>query len=113
MPYQRPIPETKKPGKTTPGLRAVVEAEKMIQIAIMLPVTAIVGWLAGAWLDKRLHQSWIGFAGILLGGVGGLIYVIRLALAAEKTGERTADPSADKPADQQAASRDEGRGKTE
>ncbi|MGB6975322.1 MAG: AtpZ/AtpI family protein [Terracidiphilus sp.] len=91
MPYQRPIPgpipETKKPGKTTPGLQSLVEVEKLMQIAILLPVTALVGGLAGAWLDERLHQSWMGVMGVLLGGVAGLVYVIQLALAAGKTSE--------------------------
>ncbi len=111
MPYQRQIPESKKPGKATPGLQMLVEAEKLIQIAILLPVTALVGWLAGAWLDEKLHQSWIGVAGVLLGGVAGLVYVIQMALAAAKTpdgqnGERAA--SEDK-----SARRGQDRGKTE
>ena len=109
MPYHRPIPETKKPRKTTPGLQAVVEAEKMVQIAILLPVTALVGWLAGAWLDERLHQSWMGVTGILVGGVAGLMYVVRLALAAEKTAERQASGAGPNQAD----SRNEDQGKTE
>ena len=109
MPYHRPIPETKRPGKTTPGLQAVVEAEKMVQIAILLPVTALVGWLVGAWLDEKLHQSWIGVTGVLVGGVAGLIYVIRLALTAEKSAERRTNGTEPKQAD----SRNEDRGKTE
>jgi hypothetical protein len=31
-----------------------------------------------------LHQSWISLAGIVFGGVSGLVYVVRLALTAEK-----------------------------
>ncbi|HUX44084.1 MAG TPA: AtpZ/AtpI family protein [Terracidiphilus sp.] len=108
MPYHRPIPEARRRGKTTPGLHALVEAEKMIQIAILMPVTAVLGWLLGAWLDGKLHQQWIGVAGILIGGVAGLAYVIRLALAAEKKTERE---STEKPAAED--DRNEGRGKTE
>jgi hypothetical protein len=54
----------------------------MMQIAILLPSAAFIGWLIGAWADSRLHQSWIAVAGILFGGVSGLVYVIRLALTA-------------------------------
>jgi hypothetical protein len=31
-----------------------------------------------------LHQSWIGLVGIVFGGISGLVYVIRLALATNK-----------------------------
>jgi F0F1-type ATP synthase assembly protein I len=58
-----------------------VEAEKMMQIAVLLPSSAFVGWLIGAWLDKTLHQSWISLAGILLGGISGLVYVVRLVIS--------------------------------
>jgi len=52
-----------------------------MQIAILLPSAAFIGWLAGAWLDGRLHQSWMGIAGIVFGGISGLVYVIRLVMA--------------------------------
>jgi uncharacterized membrane protein YfcA len=81
MPFNRPIPESKLPAKSAGGLRAYVEAEKLFQIAVLLPSSAFIGWLAGAWLDKRLHQEWIALAGIVFGGVSGLVYVVRLAMA--------------------------------
>lgn len=84
MPFNRPIPDRSSRPDRSEGLGALVEAEKMIQIAILLPSAAFIGWLAGAWLDRRLHQSWIAFVGILFGGISGLIYVVRLALAAER-----------------------------
>jgi hypothetical protein len=59
-----------------------MEAEKMLQIAFLLPAAAFVGWLAGAWADSLLHQSWIGLAGIVFGGVSGLVCVARMAIAA-------------------------------
>ncbi len=34
-----------------------MQAEKLIQIAMMLPSAAFIGWLIGAWADGRLHQS--------------------------------------------------------
>jgi len=80
MPFHRPIPENKQPGKSSFGFGAYVQAEKLMQIAILLPSSAFIGWLAGAWADTRLHQSWIGIAGIVVGGVSGLVYVIRLAM---------------------------------
>ena len=62
------------------GIQTLVQAEKLMQIAILLPSAAFIGWLAGAWADSRLHQHWIGIAGIVVGGISGLVYVIRLAM---------------------------------
>ena len=90
MPYTRPIPDRESRGKPSGLFGAWVEAEKLMQIALVLPSAAFIGWLAGVWLDSRFHQTWIGLAGIVFGGVSGLIYVVRLALAAnrhEETGE--------------------------
>lgn len=56
----------------------------MMQIAVLLPSSAFVGWLIGAWLDKALHQSWITLAGIIFGGFAGLVYVVRLVIEAGK-----------------------------
>jgi ATP synthase protein I len=57
-----------------------MRAEKLMQIAVLLPASACVGWLIGAWADKHFHQTWIGLVGILVGGILGLIYVIRLVM---------------------------------
>jgi ATP synthase protein I len=81
MPFNRPIPESKPRPRFGSGLASLVQAEKMMQIAILLPSSAFIGWLIGAWLDKTLHQSWMSLAGILLGGISGLVYVVRLVIA--------------------------------
>ena len=80
MPFNRPIPEAKPRSKSSTGLSALVEAEKLMQIALLLPSAAFIGWLAGAWADSVLHQSWISLAGIVFGGVSGLVYVVRLVM---------------------------------
>jgi hypothetical protein len=84
MPFNRPIPESTQQPKTSRGITAWVEAEKLMQIALLLPSAAFVGWLAGALADKWLHQSWIGIAGCVFGGISGLVYVVRLAITTEK-----------------------------
>jgi len=81
MPFNRPIPDAKPRSKTSAGIEGLVQAEKLMQIALLLPSSAFIGWLAGAWLDSRYHQSWIGIAGCVFGGISGLVYVVRLALA--------------------------------
>ena len=72
-PKQRPAPSG--------FLGAWVQAEKYIQIALVLPSAAFIGWLAGAWLDGVFHQAWITTAGIVLGIVAGLVGAIQLAMA--------------------------------
>lgn len=80
MPYNNPIPDDRKPKRDSGGLATLVQAERLMQIAILLPSAAFIGWLIGAWLDKKLGQSWIGIAGIVFGGISGLVYVIRLVM---------------------------------
>ena len=82
MPYNRPIPDRKPHKKVSSGIGALIEAEKAMQMALLLPSAVVIGWLGGAWLDTRLHQSWIALAGIILGSVSGLAGIIRIALAA-------------------------------
>jgi len=93
MAFIRPNPNDKPRSVASSGVSALVEAEKMMQIALLLPCAAFIGWLLGAWIGGRLHQSWMGLAGIVFGGISGLVYVVRLAIAAagqdpkEKTGK--------------------------
>jgi len=82
MPFNRPIPDSKPPRKISGVIDAWVQAEKLMQIAILLPSSAFIGWLFGAWLDKVLHQSWMALAGVVFGGISGLVYVVRLAISA-------------------------------
>jgi F0F1-type ATP synthase assembly protein I len=81
MPFNRPIPDREPQPKNSGGIATLVQAEKLMQIAILLPSAAFIGWLAGAFLDSKLHQSWIGLAGIVFGGISGLVYVVRLVMA--------------------------------
>ncbi|MGB7548203.1 MAG: AtpZ/AtpI family protein [Terracidiphilus sp.] len=85
MPFNRPIPDSKPRSKASTGLQGLVQAEKMMQIAFVLPSAAFIGWLGGSWADNHFHQSWIALAGFAFGSVAGLVHVIRLALAAEKS----------------------------
>ena len=82
MPFNAPIPDPRPRRKNPSALSSLVEAEKMMQIAVLLPVSAFIGWLIGAWLDKTFHQTWISLVGIIFGGFGGLVYVVRLVISA-------------------------------
>lgn len=81
MPYHRPIPDPAPHRKASSGLDTLVQAEKLMQIAILLPSAAFVGWLLGAWADRALHQTWISLAGMVFGGISGLVYVVRLVMS--------------------------------
>ena len=81
MAFNRPIPDPAPPRKTSSGVETLVQAEKLMQIAILLPSAAFIGWLLGAWADRAWHQSWLGIAGIVFGGISGLVYVVRLVIA--------------------------------
>jgi F0F1-type ATP synthase assembly protein I len=95
VPYHNPIPERKQrgeaevnpaPDKSNDGLSgggligAWIQAEKMIQIALVLPCAAFIGWLPGVWLDRHFHQTWMAMAGVVFGIVAGLVTAIRMAV---------------------------------
>ena len=60
---------------------AWIQAEKMIQIALVMPCAAFIGWVIGAGLDRWLHQTWISMSGIVLGIIAGLVGAIEMAIA--------------------------------
>lgn len=92
MPFHRPLPDSDSRSKMSSGVSAIVEAEKLLQLALMLPCAAVVGWLIGAWADKHFHQEWISIVGLIFGAISGLIYVIRMALNAERDTRMAKDP---------------------
>lgn len=82
MAFNKPIPDSDdRKRKLSSGIDTLVQAEKLMQIAILLPSAAFIGWLAGAWADKHFHQTWFSIVGIAFGGISGLVYVVRLVLA--------------------------------
>jgi ATP synthase protein I len=99
VPYHNPIPDKKEDssGSGMSGmLGAWVQAEKIVQIVLLLPSAAFIGWLAGYLLDRWLHQSWIAMAGIIFGIVAGLVGAVRMAMifgkassAADQNGDRS------------------------
>ena len=95
MPYHNPIPERRPRGKAAVGIQSLVQAEKLLQVAFVLPSAMVIGWLAGAWADAKLHQTWLTLVGVIFGCTSGLFYVVRMALDAEKGSAR--DEAKEKP----------------
>ena len=83
MPFHSPIPDSKPPGpKRTPGLNSYVQAERLMQIAFVLPCALLIGWGAGWCFDHFLHTRWGTAIGLVLGIVAGMTSVIRTAMDA-------------------------------
>jgi ATP synthase protein I len=82
----RPDPNSKPDGssRSGSGFGSLVEAEKLMQMAFVLPTALVICWAGGWWLAGRTHQKWIEIAGIVFGCIVGLVYVIQMAIAVEK-----------------------------
>jgi F0F1-type ATP synthase assembly protein I len=66
------------------AMKSLVKVESLIQLALMLPVATVVGWLIGVGLDKWLHQHWIYIPGLILGATAGFVEIFRVVLAQSK-----------------------------
>ncbi len=86
MPFHTPIPEDKSQTARGPrdsgGVASLVQAEKLMQIAFVLPCAMLIGWAGGWWVDHHFSTHWAMIAGLILGLVAGMVSVIRMALAA-------------------------------
>jgi ATP synthase protein I len=66
------------------AMKSLVQVESLIQLALMLPVATVVGWLIGVGLDKWLHQHWIYIPGLILGAGAGFVEMFRVIVAQSK-----------------------------
>ena len=70
-----------RPGRS--GLTAsLVQAERLLQIAFILPCAMLIGWGAGWWLDHHFHMHWATLVGLIVGITAGMYSAIRMALDA-------------------------------
>jgi ATP synthase protein I len=70
--------------KSSGGLHTLVKAERLVQIALVLPTALVIGWGGGVLLDKWLHQHWIYVVGLIFGAIAGLVEAVRQALRASE-----------------------------
>jgi ATP synthase protein I len=66
------------------AMKSLVQVESLVQLALMIPIATVIGWLIGAGLDKWLHQHWIYIPGLLLGAAAGFVQIFRVVLAQSK-----------------------------
>ena len=59
------------------GNRGPSEYAIYTSLALLLPVSTVVGYLIGSWLDGRLGTTWLRFLFLVLGSAGGFIQLIR------------------------------------
>jgi ATP synthase protein I len=83
MPAEQKGGGARRPGGES-ALGSLVQVEKLIQLALMLPVATVIGWLIGVGLDRWLHQHWIYIVGLLLGAAAGFVQIFRVVLANTK-----------------------------
>jgi ATP synthase protein I len=78
MDLNNPPPKKNDTKPDNGGMGTLLRAEKLTQIAFVLPVSVFVGWILGLGLDKWLHQHWIYLVGIIFGAVAGFVQIFRL-----------------------------------
>jgi F0F1-type ATP synthase assembly protein I len=76
------------PGSSNKTPNPLVQVETILQVALALPVGAMLGWLFGDWLDHRFHQHWIAITGLFLGASGGFIQLFTTLNRISKRGDQ-------------------------
>jgi F0F1-type ATP synthase assembly protein I len=56
-------------------------AAEYSSLALVLPVSTVVGYGIGYWLDKRFGTTWLSILFLILGAVAGFTTLIRQILS--------------------------------
>ena len=88
-------PGKPKPGRNQGSMQALVKAEKLTQLAFVLPVSALVGWVLGGLLDKVTHQHWFFLVGLMLGVIAGFIQLFHMVSSPGFLSATAPDPETD------------------
>jgi ATP synthase protein I len=61
------------------GTSDFIKVESMVQLAIALPAACLIGWGAGALIDKHFGTGYWGLVGIGVGAVAGFVQIFTTA----------------------------------
>ncbi|HEY9126133.1 MAG TPA: AtpZ/AtpI family protein [Acidobacteriaceae bacterium] len=86
MAFNAPPPGEQRP-RGAGATRSLAQAERLLQIAFVLPCAMLLCWGAGWWLDQHFHTKWMTPTGIVFGIIAGMVSAIRLALQIGDTGK--------------------------
>jgi F0F1-type ATP synthase assembly protein I len=73
-----------KQGSDDPKSHPWVTVARYSEIGFIIPAAVVVGYMAGALLDRWLHTTWMGVAGLIFGAIAGFIQMVRMAMASLK-----------------------------
>ena len=58
--------------------RGIMRADSIVEIALVLPLSTLVGWGLGEMLGRPWHATWPSIVGVILGAVAGFVQILRL-----------------------------------
>lgn len=58
--------------------RGVMRADSIVEIALVLPLSTLVGWGLGEMLGRPWHATWPAIVGVILGAIAGFVQILRL-----------------------------------
>ncbi len=96
MPFHNPISNKDSDSRGSRGqgggLASLVQAEKLVQIAFVLPCAMLICWGAGWWIEHHLGLHGAAIGGLIFGLIAGMVSVIRMALGAGNAPARSNRP---------------------
>jgi len=59
----------------------------MVQIALALPLSSVIGWVLGDAIGRHIHAAWPAVVGLIFGVVAGFVQIIRIANKANRSNQ--------------------------
>jgi F0F1-type ATP synthase assembly protein I len=72
-----PQDDKPKDDRTSKPINALAKGDKYMSIAFILPVSILVGYGIGWWIDGKFGTKYWALVGLLVGIVGGFVDMIR------------------------------------
>lgn len=59
----------------------------MVQIALALPLSSVIGWVLGDAIGRHFHATWPAVVGLVLGVAAGFVQIVRIASKANRSNQ--------------------------